>query len=131
VNRTQREALRDYDPIQALHRAMRSHPWKIWKLAKGGIYQGERKRSWWFAELYCACGVRKIFVKDSVGRRVGNVRYVYPTDEFGNNVYSLADLDLSQQEIGEMLWLIVFERELESGTIAEQEEIGHERRASE
>lgn len=123
MNRTQRNALRNYDPVQALHRAMRSHQWRIWKLTKGGIYKGERKKSWWFAELYCVCGVRKFFVRDSLGRLVAAPRYVYP------NEYSLATLDLSQQEIGEALWVIVFERELASETVGQLEEMQHERKA--
>jgi hypothetical protein len=115
VNRTQKNTLKNYDALQALHRAMRSHQWQIWKLAKGGIYKGERKKSWWFAELYCLCGVRKFFIRDSIGRVVGHPRYEYPDN------YRLSDLGLDAHEINEMLWLIVFERELANQTITELE----------
>jgi hypothetical protein len=106
-----------------MHRAMRSHQWQIWKVAKGGVFKGERKRSWWFAELYCICGVRKFFVRDSVGRRVTS-RYVYPGE------YSLTDLGLTQQEISDQLWVLLFERAVADQTVAQFEQLQRERRAS-
>lgn len=124
MNRSQKNALQNYDPTQALHRAMRSHQWQIWRIAKGGTFKGERKRSWWWAELYCVCGIRKFFVRDSLGRRV-TAHYAYPQE------YRLSDLGLDRDEINDTLWLIVLEREAAKSTVDELEQIQRERKVSE
>lgn len=122
MNRSQKNSLKNYDPTMALHRAMRSHQWQIWKFVKGGIYKGERKRSWLFGEFYCICGVRKFFVRDSLGRRV-TAHYAYPQE------YRLSDLGLHFGEINDALWLIVFEREAAKSTMDELEQVQRERKA--
>lgn len=122
MNRTQKTALKNYDPVMALHRAMRSHQWRVWKVQKGVVYNGERRKSWWKAEFYCECGTRKFFVRDSVGRRVWS-RYVYPAQ------YKLNDLGLDREEINDILWLIVMERELAAEFQREVQEASNERKA--
>jgi hypothetical protein len=124
LNRTQKNALRNYDPVMAQHRAMRSHHWRPWAITKGVVYKGERKRSWWRREVICECMVRKIEVWNSLGR-LAHRTYFYP------DAYRLADLDLSVQEINEQLRMLMFERELASETIGQLEDVRRERKAAE
>jgi hypothetical protein len=106
VNRSQQNALKNYDPTMGQHRMMRNHQWQVWKSAKGVWFQGTYRRSWTKAEFYCICGVRKTFLVDSLGRRVWT-KYTYPSD----GSYRLADLGLSKEEINDYLWLVFLGRE--------------------